>query len=115
MPEQLSEDFLGRAWVPITLGIVVVTLVGAIAASAVVAGFLLTEMVLALSITLRLTWDRQCGWRYITIVAAFAVGHLIIFATFYDSFSRAPGAVYALTALADAIIMTTLIRMLVRN
>lgn len=115
MSEQVTGDFLGRVWVPVTLIAVAVVVVGAIAASADVIGFLLAEMIVAFSIGLRLTWGTRHRTHYWTLIAVLAAAHLGLFLLFHGIFMRAPGAVYMLAALADAAAITTLINALIRE
>jgi len=115
MSEQLTGDFLGRAWVPLTLVAVAAVVIGAIAASADVIGFLLAEMIVAFSIGLRLTWEKRHRPRYWTIIAGVAAAHLLLFTLVHGMFVRAPGAVYMLAALADAAVITVLVNTVLRE
>ena len=110
MPVAAYKDFLGRFWVPATLFMIAAAVGLTIAVSKIVLGFALAEAIAALSIMLRLTWDRRESRVYGPIVLALIVLHLVLIVIFLPSLTRAPGGIYMLAALADAILMTTIVR-----
>ena len=110
-----DNDFLGRLWVPATLLMIAVAVVVSAASSLIVLGFALAEVTAAMSIMLRLTWDRRGVGSYRPIVLVLLVIHLISVAVLLSSLTRAPGGVYMLTALVDAFLMTFIVRSLTRG
>jgi len=111
----VTDDFLGRLWVPLTLGLIAIAVGLGIAISKIVVGFMLAEAIAALSITLRLTWDKRRAKLYGVLVLGVTALHIGAIAIFNPAFSRAPGAVYMLAALAEAVAMTAMIRWVTRD
>lgn len=105
-----DKDFLGRLWVPSTLLMIAAAVGVSIAVSQVVLGFALAEAIAALSIIVRLTWDRRETRVYWPIVSAIIIVHLVLIVALLPSLTRAPGGVYMLAALVDAALLTTIVR-----
>lgn len=115
MQVEANEDFLGRLWVPVTLALIAIVVAISLAASMIMLGFALAATTAAMSITLRLTWDRRDAKAYAPIVLAILLAHLGLVALLSPSLSRASGGVYMIAALLDAVLMTTIIRSLTRS
>ena len=75
---------------------------------------MLAESTVAVSLLLRLSWSRRGQAVYGVAVAVLIVLHLIIVVFFHGAFSRAPGGVYMLAALADGLIMTAAVNTLIQ-
>ena len=113
--QQVEQDFLGKMWVPLSLAIVAVEIAACLAMSVPVIGFMLAETTVAASLLLRLSWSRRGQPAYVGLVAALIVLHLLVVAFFHGAFSRAPGGVYMLAALADGLLMTAAVNTLIQR
>lgn len=98
-----------------TLALIAIIVAISLAASMIMLGFALAATTAAMSITLRLTWDRRKAKPYLPIVLAILLAHLGLAALLGPSLSRAPGGIYMIAALLDAVLMTTIVRSLTRS
>lgn len=100
---------------PLTLLAIALSVGISLAVSVPVIGFMLAEAMAAMSITLRLTWDKRGARSYMWIVAALALAHVAAIILLSGSLSRSAGGVYMLVALGEAALLTTLIRVTLRD
>ena len=108
-------DFLGKLWVPITLGSVALIVVFGISFARDAAGFALAGIAVATSFLLRFTWDKRGAPRYWLIVILLLAIHLIGLWLSRDYLTRAPGGIFMLAALIDGLLMTFVVNSLVKG
>ncbi|WP_440848046.1 hypothetical protein [Sphingomonas sp. 22176] len=106
-----DDDFLGRGWVPLTLLAVASSMAGLVLVGWVGAAFLTAGALVALSITARLTWDKRRHRLYMPVMAGLIAVHLVAIITFGPHTQRGPGALFMLGAVADATIITAVLRL----
>ena len=109
-----TVEFLGRGFVPLVLAGVAFGVVVFVALDRIGHAYLFTSGLIALTLTIRFTWEKHSVRLYRLIVATLAACQILVVCLLGSHASRAPGAAYMALALIEALVMTLLVNWLLK-
>jgi hypothetical protein len=109
----ISDDFLGRWWMLLTLLSAAISVAAMIALGWIGQAFLTGTGLVAMSITTRLTWDKRDHPHYSSAMIGLIALQVLLVLLFGSHVQRSAGAIFMAGALVEAVVMIAVVRTLV--